>query len=94
MAPTYAVPGLFFIRPPEVTKIVLPKVLQNFEKTPTCTCWPKEQNQKGFPRNVQYRTRPKGPPLDFFGTVRLLFNFFPPKGSPFNFFGVLEQNGC
>ena len=54
-----------------MTKIVLPKVLQKFEKTPNWTRWPKELNQKGFPRKVQYRTRPKGPALDFFGTVRL-----------------------
>ena len=44
-----------FLRPPELTKIVLPKVLQNFQK---CTSWPKELNQKSFPRNIQYRTRP------------------------------------
>ena len=57
---------------PELTKIVLPKVLQNLQKTPKYTWWPKELNQKGFPRNIQYRTRPKGPPLGFFGTVRIL----------------------
>ena len=73
-----------FLRPPKVTKIVVPKVLQNFEKTPKCTCWFKELNQKGFPRNIQYRTRPKG--LDFFGTVRLLFKFFSTKVSRFDFF--------
>ena len=51
---------------PELTKIVLPKVLQNLQKTPKCTWWPEELNQKGFPRNIQYRTRPKGPPFQFF----------------------------
>ena len=29
--------GVFFFDTPEVTKIVLPKVLQNFKKTPNCT---------------------------------------------------------
>ena len=67
-----------FLRPPELTKIVQPKVLQNFQKTPKCTCWPKDMNQKGFLRTIQYRTRSKGPPLDFFGTVRL----FQKKNSP------------
>ena len=43
----------------EVTKIVLPKVLQNFRKAPNCTRWPNELNQKGLPRNIQYRARPK-----------------------------------
>ena len=73
-----------FLRPPELTKIVLPKVIQNFQKMPKCTCWPKELNQKGFLCNIQYRTRPKGP---FFGTVRLFSkkNFFPTKG-PLQFF--------
>ena len=74
-----------FLRPPDVTKIVVPKVLQNFEKTPNCTCWPKELNQKGFPRNIQYRTRPKRPPFKFFRDCVTFFNFFPPKGPPSNF---------
>ena len=62
-----------FFDTPEVTEIVLPKVLQNFKKTANCTWWSKELNQKGFPffpRNVQYQARlffgkyisPKGPP--------------------------------
>ena len=54
-----------FLRQPEVTKLVLPKVLQNFEKTPNCTCWPKKLNQKGFLRNTKYKTRQKGPPSVF-----------------------------
>ena len=64
----------FFFETPEVTKVVLPKVLQNFKKTPNCTCWPQETNQKGFsffPQNIQYRTRLKGPPFSFFGIARL-----------------------
>ena len=77
-----------FLRPPEVTKIVLPKVLQNFEKTPKCTWWPKELNQKGSPRNIQYRARPKGP-LDFFRHfANFVQKFFSTKGSPFQVFGV------
>ena len=60
-----------------------PKVLQNFRKPPKCTRWPKELSQKGFPRNIQYRTRPKGPPFQFFGIVRLFFKVFLfIKGSP------------
>ena len=42
----------FFFDTPEATKIVLPNVPQNFKKTPNCTRWPKEVNQKGFPRNI------------------------------------------
>ena len=58
----------FFFDTPEVTRIVQRKVVQNFKKTPNCTCWRKELN----PRNIQYRTRPKGPPFQFFfGIVRL-----------------------
>ena len=75
-----------FLRPPEVTKIVLPKVIQNFEKTPNCTCWPKELSQKGFPRNIQYRTRPKGTPFRFFGTVRLFFKTFFHQRVPSSIF--------
>ena len=78
--------SVFFLKPPEVTKIVLPNVLQNFEKTPNCTCWLKELKQKGLPRNIQYRTRPKGPPFRFFVALcDFFFNFFSTKGSPFIF---------
>ena len=59
-----------FFDTPEVTKIVLPKVLQNFKKTPNCSCWHKELNQKGLPRNIQYRTRLKGPPFSLFSALR------------------------
>ena len=61
---------------PELTKIVLPKVLQNLQKTPKCTWWSKELNQKGFPRNIQYRTRPKGPPFQFFSALWDFFRIF------------------
>ena len=59
------------------------KVLQNFRKPPNCTRWHKEPNQKGFPRNIQYRTMPKGPPFQFFRHCEAYFrekNF--PKGPP------------
>ena len=70
-----------------MTKIVLPKNLQNFEKTPSCTCWPKELNQKGLPRNLQLRTRSNGH-FRFFSALRLNFKniFFPAKGSLLQFF--------
>ena len=79
---------MFFSRPPELTKIVLPKVIQNFQKTPKCTCWPKELNQKGFPRNIQYRTRPKGP---FFRHCATFFKNFFPHESPLQFFGFATE---
>ena len=66
-------------------KRVLPKVLQNFKKTPNSTCWPKELNQKVFARNIQYWTRPKGP-FQFFRHCVTFFEFFFSKGSPFIFF--------
>ena len=73
-----------FLRPPELTKIVLPKVLQNFQKTPKCTCWPTELNQKGLPRNIQYRMRPKGP---FFRHCATFFKKkFSPRNAPLQFF--------
>ena len=62
---------------PEVTKIVLPKVLRIFKKSPNCTCWPKELNQKSFPRNIQYRTVP----LSFFRHCETFFGKKIPKGS-------------
>ena len=83
----------FFFDTPEVTKTVLPKVLQNFKKTPSCTCWSKELNQKGFPHNIQYRMRPKGPSFQVFRHCETFFRKNSSKG-PFSFFGVLRQNGC
>ena len=77
-----------FLRPTELTKIVLPKFLQNFQKTPKWTCWPKALNQKRFLRNIQYRTRPNCHPSDFFRHCETFFNKtnFPTKGSPLQFF--------
>ena len=37
-----------FFDTPEVTKIVLPKVIQNFKVIHNCTRWPRELNEKGF----------------------------------------------
>ena len=77
----------FRLRPPEVTKIVLSKVLQNFRKTSNCTCWPKELKEKGSTRNILYRTRLKGSPFQFFSALRDFFrNKNSPKGPLFNFF--------
>ena len=61
-----------------------PKVIQNFKK-PNCTRWPKELNQKGFPRNIQYQTRLKGPPLSFF-CIATLFREFFSQMVPLQFF--------
>ena len=83
--------SVFFFDTPEVTKIFLPKVLQNFKKTPNCTCRPKEQNEpKGFPRNIQYRTRPKVPFSAFFRHCEI---FFLANDPLFNLFDALRQNG-
>ena len=86
------------------TKIFLSKVLQNFKKTPSCSRWPKELNQKGFPRNIQYRTRPEGPflffrhceifrkkfsPLQFFRNFATKWMLKNPKGIP-RFFGIVR----
>ena len=91
----------WFLRPPEVCRIVLPKALQNFKKTPNCTCWPRELNQKCFPRNIQYSTRPNGPPSRYFRHCETFFREkFPPKIFPFfrltyntgrDFFGIVRH---
>ena len=63
------------------------KVIQNFKRTPNCTSWPKELSQKCFSRNIQYRTRPKGPPFSFFRHCEIFFGQkTSPKGPPFSFF--------
>ena len=59
-----------FFGTPEVTKIVLP---QKFYKILNCPCWPRELHQKGFPRNIQYCTRPKGPLFNFFRHCETFF---------------------
>ena len=82
-----------FFDTPEVTKIVLPKNLQNFKKTPNSTRWPKELNQKVFfpffPRNIQYRAKLKAP-FQFFRQCATFRKKNPP---PFNFL-MFCNNGC
>ena len=76
-----------FLRSPELTKIVLPKVLQNFK----FHLLAQGTEPKSFPHNIQCRTRPKGPPFQFFfGIARLFFGKKFPKGSPFQFFWRCE----
>ena len=65
-----------------MTKIVLPKVLQNFK----LRLLAQGTEPKSFPRNIQYRTRPKGPPFQFFGIARLFSKKIVPKGSRFQVF--------
>ena len=43
-----------------------------------------------FYRSLQNRMIVKGPPFDFFGTVRLFLYFFVSKGSPFQFYMSLR----
>ena len=79
-----------FLRPPELTKIVLPKVLQNFK----FHLLAQGTEPKSFPHNIQCRTRPKGPPFQFFSALRDFFsekNF--PQKVPLQFFWVLRQTG-
>ena len=75
---------------PELTK----KVLQNLQKTPKCTWWPKELNQKGFPRNIQYRTRPKGPLSSVYSALRDFFSnsFFTERSvSPLHSLKICDR---
>ena len=83
----------FFFDTPEVTKLVLPKVLQNYKKTASCTCWPKKVNQKGFPFFPQ-NTIPEETkkPLSVFWHCETSFPKKSPK-DPFNFFDDLRQKG-
>ena len=54
-----------FLGPPELTKIVLPKVLQNFKFHMLA----QGTEPKSFPHNIQCRTRQKGP-LSGFSALR------------------------
>ena len=81
--------SVFFFRPPELTKIVLPKVLQNFK----FHLLAQGTEPKSFPHNIQCRTRPKGPPFSFFGIVRLFGKKISPKGPPSIFFGFCDRLG-
>ena len=73
-----------FFDTPEVTKIVLPKVLQNF------LLYLLDQGTGPkrfflFPRNIQYRARLEGPPFQFFSGLRDFFfgKKFSPNGELF-----------
>ena len=79
--------SVFFLRPPELTKIVLPKVLQNFN----FHLLAQGTEPKSFPHSIQCRTRPKGPPFSFFRHCETFFrkkNF--PQRAPFKFFRRCE----
>ena len=80
-----------FLRPPELAKIVLFKVLQNFK----FHLLAQGTEPKSFPQTIQCRTRPKGPPFQFFLALRDFFSekYFSPKGPPLSFFWVLRQTG-
>ena len=79
-----------FLRPPELTNIVLPKVLQNFK----FHLLAQGTEPKSFPRNMQCRTRPKGPPFQFFSSLRDFFSEKQiPKWSPLHFFGFCDRLG-
>ena len=80
-----------FLRPPELTKICLPKVLQNIK----FHLLAHGTEPKTFPHNIQCRTRPKGPPFSFFSALR---DFFPEKilsqrVPPSIFFGFCDRLG-
>ena len=79
------------LRPPELTKIVLPKVLQNFK----FHLLAQGTEPKSFPHNIQCRTRQKGPPFSFFGIAKLFFRekMFPQSLPPSIFFGFCDRLG-
>ena len=69
-----------FLRPPELTKIVLPKVLQNFK----FHLLAQGTEPKSFPHNIECRTRPKGPSFQFFFGIARRFRKI--------FFSAVEEN--
>ena len=79
-----------FLRPPELTKIVLPKVLQNFK----FHLLAREQNQKVSRITYNAGRDQRVPPFSF---LRYCETFFgekiSPKGPPFNFFGFCDGLG-
>ena len=85
-----------FFNPHELAKIVL-RSYTKFYGVKGAT-WPSELNQKAFSffsRNIQYRKRLKGPPIQFFSALRDCFSKKKfPKGPPLISFRVLRQNGC
>ena len=90
MAPTWAVPVLFFLQTTNLT--LIGPLFRNIPKRPKAKSGQGKLSAKGphllfllFQRNLQNRMRLKGPPFEFFfGTVRLFFRKFfnVPKGSP------------
>ena len=58
-----------FFPTPEVTKIVLPKVLQNFKLYLFAQGTEPKKFFLLFPRNIQFRARLKGPPFVFFSAL-------------------------
>ena len=83
----------FFFDTPEVTKIVLPKVLQNF-KDAKLYLLVQGTEPKRFHAYHTIPDKIKGSPFQFFLALR---DFFPgkiPQRVPLQFFGVLQQNGC
>ena len=92
---SHGFPSVFFFDTPEVTKIVLPKILQNFKVSPKSTWWPKKLNEPKriflfFPRNIQHRARLKGPNLQFFWSFATEWMLKNSKRSPFQFFRHCE----
>ena len=80
----------FFFDTPEVTKTVLPKVLQN----PKLYLLVQVTEPKRFsfiPRIIQYRTRLKGPPFSFFSTLRDFFRKKFPKVPPSIFWSFATE---
>ena len=77
-----------FLRP-ELTKIVLPKVLQNFKFHLLAL----GTEPKSFPHNIQCRTRPKRPPFQFFRHCETFFREknFPQKVLPSIFLGFVTD---
>ena len=76
-----------FLRPPELTKIVLPKVLQNFK----FHLLAQGTEPKSFPHNIQCRTRPKGPHSIFFLLFCVRMGIEKSQRvPPFNFFRRCE----
>ena len=73
-----------FLRPPELTKIVIPKVLQNF-KFHLLAQGTKPKKFFFFPRNIHYLARLKGPPFQIFRHCATFFEKKSPKGPTFNF---------
>ena len=81
--------SVFSSRTPDLTKIILPKVLQNFK----LHLLAQETEPKSFPHNIQGRTRPKGPPFSFLALRDCFSGKKFPKGTPLQFFGFCDRLG-